>query len=426
MQESSFKKTTRDERQEKCRVKWVKNKCKGTIVASTGFGKTRVGLNCIKTVLKKYPSMKVIVIVPTTALKEQWLGLLDLNGLSLNCEVLVINTAIKRLYKCDIIVIDEIHRVAADTLKHVFETVNYKYILGLTATFERLDGKHELLKKYCPVIDEITLAESKFQGWISDYKEYQVILDVDDIATYKEMNREFTEHFEFFNFDWEKVLNCLGPRGFMYRSLLRDEMCPNGTEEQRKQVFKQITYHATQFMRIVQSRKAFINNHPKKIEVARRIIQARPNAKIITFSNNVKMAESIGMGGKVFSGKDSKKKGRMTIEEFSTEKTGILHTIKKADEGLDVPGLSVAIILGLDSSKIRKTQRIGRVARKEGDKKAEIFTLVLDQTVETEWFKRSNSSASVITIDEKGLDDVLAGKEPRPYVKHIKDFTFRY
>ena len=385
MQESTFKRTTRDERQEECRVKWIKNKCKGTIVASTGFGKTRVGLNCIKTVLKKYPSIKVIVIVPTTALKEQWLGLLDLNGLSLNCEVLVINTAIKGLYKCDIMVIDEIHRVAADTLKHVFETVNYKYILGLTATFERLDGKHELLKKYCPVIDEITLAESKFQGWISDYKEYQVILDVDDIATYKEMNRKFTESFEFFNFDWDKVMSCLGPKGFMHRSQLRDEMCPNGTEEQRKQVFKQITYHATQFMRIIQSRKAFINNHPKKIEVARRIIQARPDSKIITFSNNVKMAESIGMGGKVFSGKDSKKKGRMTIEEFSAEKTGILHTIKKADEGLDVPGLSVAIILGLDSSKIRKTQRIGRVARKEGDKKAEIFTLVLDQTVETEW-----------------------------------------
>ena len=26
------------------------------------------------------------------------------------------------------------------------------------------------------------------------------------------------------------------------------------------------------------------------------------------------------------------------------------------------------------------------MARKEGDKKADIFTLVLDQTVETEWF----------------------------------------
>lgn len=38
MQESTFKRTTRDERQEECRVKWVKNKCRGTVVASTGFG----------------------------------------------------------------------------------------------------------------------------------------------------------------------------------------------------------------------------------------------------------------------------------------------------------------------------------------------------------------------------------------------------
>ncbi|WP_329976866.1 DEAD/DEAH box helicase [Catenibacterium sp.] len=138
-------------------------------------------------------------------------------------------------------------------------------------------------------------------------------------------------------------------------------------------------------MRTIQARKAFINNHPKKLEIARKIIEARPSSKIITFSNNIKMAESIGMGGKVFSGRDSKKKGRTTIEEFSKESSGILHTVRKADEGLDVPGLSVAIILGLDSSKIRKVQRIGRVVRKEGDKKAEIFTLVIDQTVETEW-----------------------------------------
>lgn len=386
MQETLFKTLTRDERQEECRVKWIKNKCCGTVVASTGFGKTRVGLNCIKTVLKKYPSMRIMVVVPTIALKEQWLGIIDSNGLSLSCEVSVINSAIKSKHKCNVLVLDEIHRCAADTLKRVFETIDYKYILGLTATFERLDGKHELLKKYCPVIDEITLAEAQFQGWISDYKEYQVILDVDDIAEYKEMNRRFTEHFEFFGFDWDKVMNCLGPKGFMYRSQLRDEMCPNGTEEQRKNMFKQITYHATQFMRVIQERKAFINNHPKKLEITRRIIQTRPNSKIITFSNNIKMAEAIGMGGRVFSRKDSKKRGRMTIEEFSQEKSGILHTIKKADEGLDVPGLSVAIILGLDSSKTRKVQRIGRVVRKEGDKTAEIFTLVIDQTVETEWY----------------------------------------
>lgn len=426
MQECTFKKMSRDERQEECRRKWILNKCKGTIVASTGFGKTRVGLNCIKTVLDKYPNLKVIIIVPTTALREQWCRIIDDSGLSLSCKVIVINTAIKNRFKCDILVIDEIHRVAADTLRYVFKTVGYRYILGLTATFERLDGKHVLLKKYCPVIDEITLLESQFQGWISNYKEYQVILDVDDIDTYKELEKEYTKHFEFFNFEWDKVIRCLGKDGFMFRAALRDTMCPNGTPEQRKEMFKQITYHATALMSIVRARKDFINNHPKKIEIARKIINARQSAKIITFSNNIKMAESIGMGGKVFSGRDSKKKGRMTIEEFSSHSSGILHTVKKADEGLDVPGLSVAIILGLDSSKIRKTQRIGRVARKEGDKQAEIFTLVIDQTVECAWFKKSNNSDNIITIDENGLDDVLAGRVPKPYTKRIKDFTFRY
>ena len=29
---------TRDERQEICRVKWIKSKCRGTIEACTGFG----------------------------------------------------------------------------------------------------------------------------------------------------------------------------------------------------------------------------------------------------------------------------------------------------------------------------------------------------------------------------------------------------
>lgn len=426
MQNTTFKKVSRDERQAECLRKWLLSKGKGTIVASTGFGKTRVGINCIKTILSKYPNMKVIVVVPTTALREQWCGLIDYNGLSLNCDVVVVNTAIKKDFKCDILIIDEIHRVAADTLRHVFETVGYRYILGLTATFERLDGKHELLKRYCPVVDEITLLEAQFQGWIADYTEYQVILDVDNINEYKQLEKEYTEHFEFFDFDWNRVTGCLGKNGFMFRAALRDSMCPNGTPEQRKEVFRQITYHATAFMRIIHARKDFINNHPKKIEIARKIIAARPNSKIITFSNNINMAESIGMGGKVFSGKDSKKKGRMTIEEFSLLDSGVLHTIKKADEGLDVPGLSVAIILGLDSSKIRKTQRIGRVARKEGDKKAEIFTLVIDQTVECDWFRKSNNSDNIITIDEQGLEDVLAGKTPKPYTKKIKDFTFRY
>lgn len=423
MQQTLFKTVTRDERQNEARVKWIKNKCKGTFEFATGFGKTWTAIKCVQTVVNKYPNMRVMVVVPTDNLKEQWIGHIDNNKLSFNVDVQIVNTVIKHSWKTDILIIDEAHRYASETFKEIFNKVEYKYILGLTATFERLDGKHEIIAKYCPVIDKVTTEEALLNGWLSNYKEYQVLIDVDDIDEYKEYNREFTEHFEFFNYDFDLAMSCIGPKGFINRAKLRDEICANSNKD-RKLVFQSITYHATAFMRAIQKRKAFINNHPKKIELARRIIEMRPDAKIITFSNNVKMAESIGTGY-VYTGKDSKKKGRITLEEFNLCSSGVINSCAKLNEGADIRGLSVAIILGLDSSETKSIQRRGRTIRKEGDKVAEIFNIVIDQTIETKWFSNSHKTSPYTTIDESGLNDVLLGREPKPYVKRIKDFTFR-
>lgn len=425
MQQTLFKTITRDERQEEARVKWIKNKCRGTFEFATGFGKTWSAIKCIKTVVMRYPQMKVLIVVPTDNLKEQWSYHIDNNGLSFNADIQIVNTVIKKNWQTDILIIDEAHRYASETFKEIFNKVQYKYILGLTATFERLDGKHEIIAKYCPVIDKVTTEEALLNGWLSHYKEYQVLIDVDDIAEYKEYNREFTEHFEFFNYDFNLAMSCIGKNGFINRAKLRDELCNSTNEKERKQMFQLITYHATAFMRAIQKRKAFINNHPKKIELARKIIEMRPNSKIITFSNNVKMAESIGYG-LVYTGKDSKKKGRTTLEDFNLCNQGVINSCAKLNEGADIRGLSVAIILGLDSSETKSIQRRGRTIRKEGDKVAEIFNIVIDQTIETKWFANSHKTASYTTIDEEGLNDVLLGKEPKPYKKHIKDFTFRY
>ena len=74
------------------------------------------------------------------------------------------------------------------------------------------------------------------------------------------------------------------------------------------------------------------------------------------------------------------------MEEFSAMQSGVLNSCQLANEGFDCPGLSVGIVMGLDSSPIKSTQRTGRVVRKEGSKYAEMFTLVLENTAETEWF----------------------------------------
>ncbi len=67
-----------------------------------------------------------------------------------------------------------------------------------------------------------------------------------------------------------------------------------------------------------------------------------------------------------------------------------------------------------------------RVIRKEGDKQAEIFNLIIDQTIETKWYQNSHADSSYITIDEEGLNDVLVGKDPKLYTKKIKDYQFRF
>ena len=418
--------SSRDKRQQLSVKHWKDSKGHGTIVAGTGYGKTRVAMNIITKFVELKPLFRVIIIVPTTVLKDQWEKELDERQLQLNCQVVVINTAIENSYSCDLLVIDEIQRMAADTFRQVFNVVSYKLILGLTATFERLDGKHQILEQYCPVCDNVPLTECLLNGWVAPYKIYKILVDVDDIEEYKQYNKEFVQHFEFFSFDWSKVMSCIGKTGFIARAKLRDEMCPDGSDSERKAVFTQITYHATGFMRALQKRKAFINNHVKKIDIARKIIEARPFSKIITFSNNVKMAESIGMGGKVYTGKVSKKKGRTTIEEFNQCTTGILHSCQKCNEGVNIAGLSVGIVLGLDSSELKSTQRIGRVCRFEPGKQAEMFYIVINDTVECEWCKKALGNQQYITIDEQGLEDVLAYKEPQLYKKKIKDFQFRF
>lgn len=64
--------------------------------------------------------------------------------------------------------------------------------------------------------------------------------------------------------------------------------------------------------------------------------------------------------------------------------------------------------------------------RYEEGKQAEVFYIIINETVELDWFAKSHSGQPYITIDEEGLNDVLAGNEPKPYIRKVKEFTFRF
>lgn len=405
----------RTTRQLECVQKWVDNKKHGTIVAATGFGKTRVGLQAIKRFQTKFPNHKIIVAVPSDAVRIQWEQ--ELNNWNLHADVKTYFDTSKHKYECTMLVLDEIHRIAADTLFSTFENIKYKLILGLTATFERLDGRDKLIAKYCPVIDEITISECISKGWLSDYTEYLVLIEPEDIEDYNKQHRQFLDHFSYFDYNFNLAMAMFSNWKFRASYIKEHKLS--------KEEAKVLMAHAAGFNRTMQARKKYINNHPRKIELTNLILEHRADKKCITFSNTIAMAEKIKYG-KVYSGKDSVKKGRAKLEEFIAQPTGCINSIRRLNEGFNDPTISVAVVLGFDSSKTRKTQSIGRVIRAFEGKKAEVFNLVLKGTVEETWFQNSNTNPNYITIDEDNLINVLNGTEFIKKKNKVTKMKFRF
>jgi len=411
---------TRNERQKVAIEKWIKSGGRGTLQWCTGSGKTRAGLLAIKSFISKNTNKKVVVVVPTDYLKEQWLLELIKFNLDNYVSIEIINSAIKVNTSIDLLILDEVHRMAADTFFKVFAQRTPKLVLGLSATFNRLDGKHAILAFHCPVIDTLTISEALENKWLSPYTEYKVSIETDDIEQYKEENMKFLNAFAYFQNDFALTMSCVNgirkgkvlikPSHFV-RYEYAQTLCTLDRNHPRykevvNSIFKEVTAMAFVWSRALHARKSYVSDHPRKIELARAILEARPHSKAITFSATIKQAEKIKIGYVVHS-KKTKKKNKLTMEEFAKLSVGVINTAKSLDEGADVPGLNLAVILSNTSSQTQKTQRIGRIIRFEEGKKAEVFTLVIKGTMEENWYSTSNVGKQYIEINEQELEEVL-------------------
>jgi superfamily II DNA or RNA helicase len=402
----------RTERQKEAIRKWQRARCLGTLVLATGFGKTFTTMMAIKALITKNPKLSVLVSVPTDFLRDQWHDQIIKNNLIEHMHVEVINTIIKNTYDVDLLVVDEVHGTPGDCFQRIFTCVKYKMILCLTGTLERLDGREKLIKHYAPVVDTVTVEEAVENGWLSQYREYKVLLDV-DMTEYNQWHAEFLKYFAIFDFDFNRAMSCsVGPTSYIHRLEYAKKLvvaAKNAGDYKQKlmDVNKEVTAAAYSWNRAMRKRKEFVTKHPKKIEVARKILEARPDAKAITFSATMKMAEEIGIGYVLHSGQTKKKRG-ITSEEFKKCKSGVINTAKALDAGADFPDLNLGIILSGSSSSIQKKQRSGRIIRYQPGKIAEIFTLVIRGTNEEKWYNEAIKGTSYITIDEQELDIVLS------------------
>ena len=152
---------TKDEQQRKALNAWWAQNGIGSIIAGTGFGKSRCGVLAVRHILGS--GDRALVLVPTTQLQDQfkqefikW-GCEDILP---RVEILCYQSAHKMEGKhYHVVVCDEIHLGLSEVYREFFNKNSYDRLLCLTATIPEEPEYRMVLVNLAPICFTITLDE---------------------------------------------------------------------------------------------------------------------------------------------------------------------------------------------------------------------------------------------------------------------------
>lgn len=387
-------------RQRQVIQRWKDNRARGTFEGVTGFGKTFVAILIIQEMNTKRPERTAHVVTPTRYLKTQWENLVKKFKLK-NVTVDTVHTTVKAPMKCDLLILDEIHNYASAKFKSVFRIVKYKFILGLTATLERKDNRHVILKSYCPIIDTVDMQEALDNGYVSDFRVFNlgIELNEEDRKEYKKIGDQFYRFFAKFGHDFNAAMSCLSDP--TYAALYDQRM---GWEEGEARI------SAIHFNRNMAKRKKFLYYAESKVDTAVEIIK-QFKVPTMTFSEATEFADSLTNKlpkiCRSYHSKMPKKVKNEVISSFQDGRTSVrvINTAKALDEGFDISGVELAIICSGTSSERQDLQRTGRAIRYSEGKLGMIINLYIKNTQDEKWLRaRQKKTKNVVYV--KSIDEI--------------------
>jgi superfamily II DNA or RNA helicase len=373
--------------------KWRLSNFQGIAEYPTGFGKTYTAIMGIKGMIPRANITSCLVVVPTVTLKDQWEKELIKHKITI-AKVMVINSAIKQDFDVDMLVLDEIHRYAAESFSKIFDKVKAKFILGLTATLEREDGFHELILSHLPIFDKISVDEALKNGWIAPYLVFNIPIPFNDgdLVAYNKANNSF-KHFA----------AQLGHGSTAFQTATAYLKSPDKSEQAK----------AGAYYNSLRKRKTICQNNSNKIAATEQIIAAMGKRNGLIFSATTEFAEilqeTLGDICLTFHSKIGKKDQTLIVKKFKDKRTKvrILSSVQALNEGFDVPDCSLAIIAGSTSTKRTFIQQLGRIVRMVEGKEAVIVNLYTPGTQEEVWMNKRLGTIDTNRIINIELDEFL-------------------
>jgi superfamily II DNA or RNA helicase len=372
---------------------WVNKKCKGSIIYSTGTGKTEIAFECARKIasliVKRNPQIvfKILFLVPRIILIEQNINRLikygikkekigayygekkDIKEITFSTYQSIIKN-FDLIKQSDMIILDEMHMVSqtAKKFSRIFDVLQGnpdKLILGLTATIEEDDIRYSKIMTLIPPIKKYMIKDAVNDGRLSKpqiiFKPVKMNLEENKIyeettKSIKEISLKLKSSNPLFI---SKLLKIGGPRARL----------------------------AKLWFESVYKRKKLLNETESKINETVNIVKNHPTEKIMIFSETIESIEKISetlKKNKILSEiihNKVKTKERQEILNVWGQDFFVLLSVHTLEIGFDIPSVGIAIIVSNTKNIHQLIQRIGRVIRKTDEKtQSLIYVIYVDNT----------------------------------------------
>ena len=378
----------KDEQQRKALNQWHSGSCCGSIIAGTGFGKSRCGVLATNYAIKD--GGRALVLVPTTQLQDQFAEEFKKWGfthLLPRIEILCYQSAHKLENEhYDIVVCDEVHLGLSPVYREFFEKNTYDKLLCMTATLPEEDEYKKLLSELAPTCYKITLDECVELGLVAPYDIICIPVEMteEEHAAYKKANNLFVQmKYRLGGFDAFKQA----------QAILAGAPGDKGA--------------AAQFFNAIRQRKQVVQHAENKLEAAKEIADYHIEDKILTFGGTNEFTNLMAdrLGATAYHSGKTQAQRRKILEAFNKSTTSILCSTKALNQGFDVPDVGVGIIAGLESKSLSMIQRVGRLIRFKEGKRGRIYILYVPNSQEEKWLESATKTLS--NVKREDLTSIL-------------------
>lgn len=363
---------------------WSRSR-RGYVVMPTGTGKTEVAL-----ALMAQESVSTLVVAPVRDLMYQWHRRIEQ---SLGYDAGVIGDSLFRVKPVSVttyesacihmerlgnqfgmIVFDECHHLPGHVRRDAARMSAATRRLGLTATPHRSDGRHiDLDALIGPLVYELPLAQVRGQT-LADYEVVRIPIHLtpSEQARYDRLSREVREYMHARrqadpHFSWE-------------------QLCADVAK----------TPESRRALRSYFAKKAIEDRAAEKLRVLEDLFRLHVGEPCLVFAGSNAMARDVSRRFLIpcLLNHCRKQERAEVLRGLEEGVYPALVANQVLDEGVDLPAVKVAVVIGGSSSARQAQQRLGRILRRSGGMRAVLYEVVCrDTNEEGRSRQRRNSEA---------------------------------